>query len=95
MFHGLIAPPKFFIFGSQHFEYQYSYQQTFMLGINYFPKYKYRIALNADGLGTQQMYPRTPLAALKGYGDHRGLDYFEVSKIGELANGNKLNTPFL
>ena len=39
-YHGLIAPPKFDIFGSQHFEFKYLYQQTFMLGINYFPKFK-------------------------------------------------------
>lgn len=40
MFHGLIPPPKFQYFTSQHFEFKYAYQQTFMLGLNYYPKFK-------------------------------------------------------
>ena len=42
MFHGLIAPPKFNIFTIEHFNFNYLYQQTFMLGINYFPTFKKR-----------------------------------------------------
>ncbi|MBA3682632.1 MAG: outer membrane beta-barrel protein [Bacteroidetes bacterium] len=42
MFHGLIPPATFFVFTSQHFEFQYLTQQTFMLGVNYYPKFKRR-----------------------------------------------------
>ena len=40
VYHGLIQPPKFQYFTSQHNEQKYAYQQTFMLGINYFPIFK-------------------------------------------------------
>jgi hypothetical protein len=38
MFHGLIPPPKFHVFAEP--EQKYLYQQTFTLGINYFPNFK-------------------------------------------------------
>jgi hypothetical protein len=40
MFHGLIAPGNFFVFTSQHFEFQYLTMQTFMVGMNYYPTFK-------------------------------------------------------
>ncbi|MBI2720611.1 MAG: outer membrane beta-barrel protein [Bacteroidetes bacterium] len=42
IFHGLQPPPKFFVFASPNFEFQYLYQQTFMLGLNYYPQFKKR-----------------------------------------------------
>ena len=42
MFHGLIVPPKFSVYGYNDFAFRYAYQQTFMLGINYFPSFKKR-----------------------------------------------------
>lgn len=38
VFHGLMSPAKFFVFGIQHFEYKYATQQTFMLSVNYYFK---------------------------------------------------------
>lgn len=35
-FHGLIAPGNFFVFTSQHFEFQYLTMQTFRIGMNYY-----------------------------------------------------------
>ncbi|GAB4251108.1 MAG: hypothetical protein Kow0079_04860 [Vicingaceae bacterium] len=35
-FHGIIPPPKFNVFPAQRFDFQYTYQQTFRLGISYF-----------------------------------------------------------
>lgn len=46
IFHGLQPPPKFFVFASPNFEFQYLYQQTFMLGLNYYPKFKRRKNMN-------------------------------------------------
>ncbi|MHB8402193.1 MAG: porin family protein [Bacteroidia bacterium] len=46
MFHGLIVPPNFKPFCFEHFDFQYLYQQTFMLGINYFPVFKKHLHKN-------------------------------------------------
>jgi hypothetical protein len=40
IFHGLLPPPKFQYFTSQHFEFKYAYQQTFSLQLNYYFKVK-------------------------------------------------------
>lgn len=40
MFHGLIIPRLYPYFSSQHFEFQYAYQQTFALTISYYPMLK-------------------------------------------------------
>lgn len=40
MYHGLLQPGKFSYFSWQHFEFKYGFQQTFTLGLNYFPVFK-------------------------------------------------------
>ncbi len=40
IFHGLLPPPKFQYFTSQHFEFKYAYQQTFSLQLNYYFRVK-------------------------------------------------------
>jgi len=62
----------------------------------YDPKFQYRIALNTNRQGTDQLYPRNINAMLMGYGDYRGLlNYEQVSKRGQTKSGYNLNTPFV
>lgn len=62
----------------------------------YEPKFKYRIMLNTNRQGTDQLYPRNMRALINGYGDHRGLlNYEQLSKRGQTKLGYTKNTPFV
>jgi hypothetical protein len=62
----------------------------------YEPKFKYRITLNTNRMGTDQLYPRNMRALINGYGDHRGLlNYEQLSKRGQSKLQFHNNTPFV
>lgn len=62
----------------------------------YEPRFKYRIGLNTNRMGTDQLYPRNMRALVNGYGDHRGLlNYEQLSKRGQSKLGFNNNTPFV
>lgn len=66
---------------------------------NYYDaKFQYRIALNTDHMGTDQLYPRMPINLVRGgltNGAMRGItNYYMPSIAGQIKLGYKLNTPF-
>lgn len=66
---------------------------------NYYDaKFQYRIGLNTDRMGTDQLYPRMPVNLIRGgliSGDMRGItNYYMTSIAGQIKLGYKLNTPF-
>ena len=64
-------------------------------GYYYDALFSYRIALNTNGEGTPQLYPRTCKNLLNGAGDYRGLlNSFMLGKRGEVKLGYNYNQPF-
>ena len=65
-------------------------------GYYYDPEFKFRVGLNKNNMGSEQVYPRSMYRSLIGAGDYRGvLNSYLLNKRGQIKDLHPSSTPFV